>query len=174
MPSVIQPMKTDGSHLGVGILCLRNRQRTRAVDLRLLRRIAQRLLAEHFHPQHFELCVHLVAAPEMARVNETFLHHPGSTDVITFNHADPSQTERLHGELFICLDDAVAQAKQFRTTWQCELTRYLIHGLLHLRGHDDLAPAPRRAMKREENRLLRELARRFPLSDLARKQKLTR
>jgi probable rRNA maturation factor len=42
----------------------------------------------------------------------------------------------LHGELFICLDDAVKQAREFRTTWQSELTRYVIHGLLHLCGHD--------------------------------------
>ena len=72
----------------------------------------------------------------------------------------------LHGEIFICLDDAVKQAREFRTTWQGELTRYVIHGLLHLCGHDDLKPAARRKMKREENRLLRVVAKRFALSKL--------
>jgi len=78
----------------------------------------------------------------------------------------------LHGELFICVDDAVAQAREFGTTWQSEIVRYLVHGVLHLRGHDDHDPAARRKMKREENRLLRGLDRRFDLSRLARKPKV--
>ena len=75
--------------------------------------------------------------------------------------------EHVHGEIFICIDDAVKQARQFRTTWQSELVRYLIHGVLHLVGYDDLTPAGRRAMKREENRLLRMLSRQFSLRRLA-------
>ncbi len=149
-----------------GQLTLRNRQRTRSVNRPFLRRIARALLTEHFHPQHFELCVHLVAAPEMARVNQTFLQHEGSTDVITFNHADPAQTELIHGEMFICLDDAVAQARQFRTTWQAELVRYLIHGILHLHGFDDLKATARTKMKKEESRLLRAVCREFDLAQL--------
>ena len=88
--------------------------------------------------------------------------------MITFSHAAPGDS-RLHGEIFICLDDAVAQARAWRTTWQSELTRYVIHGVLHLSGYDDLAPAPRRVMKRRENALLRRAAQRFALSKLARK-----
>jgi probable rRNA maturation factor len=34
------------------------------------------------------------------------------------------------------VDDAIAQAKEFRTTWQSEVVRYLVHGVLHLLGHD--------------------------------------
>jgi probable rRNA maturation factor len=60
------------------------------------------------------------------------------------------------------------QAREFRTTWQGELARYVIHGLLHLCGHDDLSPKPRRKMKREENRLLRAVSKQFLLSRLAR------
>jgi rRNA maturation RNase YbeY len=100
-------------------------------------------------------------------VNWDFLQHEGSTDVITFDHSESQDgTADLHGELFICLDDAVKQAREFRTTWTQELTRYVVHGVLHLRGHDDLAAGPRRKMKREENRLVRGLAANFPLSAL--------
>src|SRR5207247_2566402 len=121
-------------------VCLRNRQRTRPVDLRLLRRIALGLLREHLRAADFELCLHLVAAPEMARLNEQFLGHQGSTDVLTFNYSasdtqnprpqtpDP-RSQPLRGELFLCLDDAVGQARRFRTTWQGELVRYLVHGV---------------------------------------------
>jgi probable rRNA maturation factor len=75
--------------------------------------------------------------------------------------------------MFICIDDAMAQARQFRTSWQSELARYIIHGILHLRGFDDIRAADRRKMKREENRLLRETSRLFPLSKLAGNPKLT-
>jgi len=44
--------------------------------------------------------------------------------------------------------------------------RYVVHGLLHLRGYDDRQPAARRQMKREEDRLLTQLARRFPFRRL--------
>ncbi len=75
--------------------------------------------------------------------------------------------KQLHGEIFICIEDAVRQAREFRTTWQSELVRYLIHGVLHLIGYDDLTAADRHVMKREENRLLRTLSRQFSFRDLA-------
>jgi probable rRNA maturation factor len=155
-----------------GVLWLRNRQRTRRLDLRLLRRIACHLLTQHFGPKQFELGLHLVGTAEMAKLNERFLRHAGPTDVLTFNNGEPNQRNLLLGEVFICLDEAVAQGRRFRTTWQSELARYLIHGLLHLRGHDDSQPAARRKMKREENRLLREVARQFPLRRLQKPKKL--
>jgi len=117
----------------------------------------------------YELGFHFVEAPEMARVNEQFLQHHGSTDVITFDHG--STAERLHGEIFISIPDAVKQAREFRTTWQSEVVRYIVHGLLHLRGYDDLKPANRREMKREENRLLRKVSSSFTLGRIARARK---
>ena len=155
------------------LLGLRNRQRVRAVDTRLLRRIARWALEEQFHAANYELGLHLVTAAEMARVNETFLNHEGSTDVITFDHRETVGRGRnsgnvFHGEIFLCLDDAVAQARQFDTAWQSELARYLLHGLLHLHGFDDRTPNARRRMKREENQLLRLAQRQFPIRRLAR------
>jgi probable rRNA maturation factor len=144
-------------------LVLRNRQRLRRVNISLLRRIVRSLLDELSGVESCELCVHLVAESEMVRLNETFLRHAGSTDVITFDHGGPSK----HGEIFVCVAEAIRQARRFRTTWQAELVRYVVHGLLHLCGFDDRQPALRCKMKREENRLLRLMAVRFPLSRLA-------
>ena len=45
-------------------------------------------------------------------------------------------------------------ARKYKTSWAKEVARYLIHGILHLRGYDDSAPELRRTMKREENRLM--------------------
>jgi probable rRNA maturation factor len=68
--------------------------------------------------------------------------------------------------LFISVPDAVGQAAVYGTTPSLELLRYVVHGVLHLRGYDDLEPGLRRVMKREENRLVRRLSERFPVDGL--------
>lgn len=160
-------------------IVITNRQRTKTINSRLLRQIVGALFAE-LEITQAELGIRLVSTKEMAKVNWNFLRHEGSTDVITFDHdencgqplartlAPPS----LHGELFICVDDAVSQAQNFKTTWQSEVVRYVVHGVLHLLGHDDLKTDLRRKMKREENRLVRRLAGRFALAQLSRTAKL--
>jgi len=158
-------------------LTIQNRQRTSAIDSRHLRKIIAILLKDFLEFSEVELGITLVAAPEMTRLNETFLKHQGSTDVITFDHRESGTGDlelpfKLHGEIFVCVDEAIVQARRFRTTWQSEVVRYVVHGVLHLLGHQDHRAADRRAMKREENRLLGLLAERFPLSRLARKTKL--
>ena len=149
-------------------LVIINRQRTKKINPRLLKQIVEALFVE-LEISEAELGINLVGAKEMARVNWQFLRHEGSTDVITFNHSEigiRNSELQLHGELFVCLDDAVAQAKEFKTHWQAEVVRYIIHGVLHLLGYDDLKPALRRKMKREENRLVRWLAGKFSFAQL--------
>jgi len=171
---------TTGSQLGEiqrFTLRLANRQRACRVDLRLLRRVAGTLLTERLPVQGCDLGVHLVAALEMTRLNETFVHHAGPTDVITFDYLPPASRQaprpfQLHADIFICVDEALVQARRFRTAWQSEVVRYLIHGLLHLLGYDDRTRANRGKMKRAEDRLLREMAARFPLSQFRRKPRI--
>ena len=150
-------------------LFIRNRQRAVSVDVRYLRRLTRALLQTALPDAAFDLGIYLVRAPEMARLNETHLQHEGSTDVITFDYAEPKGKVSgvLHGEIFVCIDEALAQAPRFRTTWQSELVRYVIHGILHLRGFGDVRPADRRKMKREESRWLKEIGRSFPLRKLS-------
>jgi probable rRNA maturation factor len=154
-----------------GSLLIQNRQRAISLNTRLLRAITLSLLTDLLELKDFELAICIVSAPEMARLNETFLQHSGSTDVITFDYSE-NPSSALHGEIFICIDDARAQAREFRTSWQSEITRYVIHGILHLRGFDDLRPAARRKMKVEENRLLKKIGVLFPLRKLGGSPKL--
>jgi probable rRNA maturation factor len=156
------------------VLALRNRQTARALHTPLLRRIICHLLQDEFAIAEYELCFHLVDAQEMARINERFLNHPGSTDVITFDHAEQASKSSMHGEIFISVPDTVKHARDFGTTWPSEVARYVIHGLLHLRGYDDLRRDQRREMKREENRLLRAVQSKFAHRKLARKRNAKR
>ena len=150
-------------------IVIANRQRTRPVNVRRLKMIVAALFDE-LQIQGGELGINLVGAREMTLVNETFLKHRGSTDVITFDHADAGHLgppPALHGELFVCVDEAIVQARRFRTGWEPEVIRYIVHGILHLRGHDDREAGRRRKMKREENRLVRWLAGKFSLAQIA-------
>jgi probable rRNA maturation factor len=149
---------------------IHNRQRVRAVNKNYLRRIALALLTERPQIEQADLGIYLVAEMEMTRLNEMFLRHQGSTDVVTFDYSDFRR--QLHGEIFICVNEAVVQARTFQTSWQSEIVRYLVHGVLHLLGHGDLRGDARRKMKREEDRLLRRLSRRFSLAQLARRTRL--
>jgi probable rRNA maturation factor len=84
----------------------------------------------------------------MSRVHRDFLGEPGPTDAITFPY----------GEVLVCATVAAARAKEFGNTPTRELALYAIHGLLHLAGHDDTAPAPARRMKTAQERILRTAA----------------
>ena len=169
-------------------LTLRSRQHLRRVDVRLLREIVRALLQVMWPDGSFDLAIYLVSAPEVTRLNETFLRHKGSTDVITFDYAEevgqasrlsnvsarerPAEDRRdacptlLHGEIFICLDEAVLQARRFHATWQSEVVRYAVHGVLHLLGYDDRDARARRRMKKAEDALVGHLARRFDFKRL--------
>ncbi|HXP59740.1 MAG TPA: rRNA maturation RNase YbeY [Dongiaceae bacterium] len=160
-------------------LTLHNRQRARRLDLPLTRRITTTLLRGLMELNDFDLCLSLVGTAEMARLNERFRHQAGSTDVLSFDylekpaprggplpHGAADSSPGLHGEIVVCVDEAAAQARRFRTTWQSELVRYIVHGILHLRGFDDRRPDQRRKMKRAEDHLLRQLADRFDLTRL--------
>jgi rRNA maturation RNase YbeY len=145
-----------------------NRQRTRKLNGPLLSQITESALAKLPHVNRWDLTYYFVSAKRMAEINETHLGHAGATDVITLDYSDANASGYIVGEIFICVEIAVLQAREFRTTWQSEVVRYIVHALLHLCGHDDLKPAARRKMKTVENRLVRRLGRQFRFAALAR------
>ena len=158
-------------------LVIANRQRTKKINTRRLKEIARGLLSE-LNIKKAELGIHLIGEREMAIMNENFLGHKGATDIITFDHLEKWKAQSgkpidIHGELFICVVVAVTQAKEFKSSWQAEVARYVVHGVLHLLGYDDLEPDLRRQMKREENRIVQKLAEKFSLAELSNPVKIS-
>jgi len=125
---------------------IRNRQRAYPVNLTLLRQLTRQVAADFQ-----SLSIVLVSDSAMARFNQQYHATAGTTDVLSFGYGDG------HGELIISVPRAIAQARQYRTTPSRELTLYVVHGILHLRGYDDLQPAPRRRMRAAECQWLRKL-----------------
>lgn len=110
----------------------------------------------------YEIGIYGVDLPRIIELNEGYLGHCGATDVITFDYGKPvgapPNAAWVRGDIFICLDEAVRQGRRYRVSRKRELARYVIHGLLHLAGFDDLDPGSRRWMKSWEDRLLRTVA----------------
>ena len=72
---------------------------------------------------------------DIRSINNKFLRHNYSTDIITFQYEKEKQ--KIDGELLISLDTVKENAKFFRTGYKNELKRVLIHGCLHLAGYND-------------------------------------
>ena len=87
-------------------------------------------------------------------VNRRFLGHDYYTDVITFDYSSPG---RIAGDIFISLDTVRSNAEERGLTFDNELCRILIHGILHLTGQADKTRETRAEMTRKENLALAKL-----------------
>jgi rRNA maturation RNase YbeY len=88
---------------------------------------------------------------KILEVNREFLQHDYYTDIITFDYTEGN---RISGDLFISLDTVRTNAEDVGTTYEEELHRVIIHGILHLCGINDKGPGEREIMEAEENRAL--------------------
>lgn len=103
-----------------------------------------------------EISVAFLTDEALAALHSEFLDDPAPTDVITFSFPRPSALEPA-GEICISADAALRQAAGRpggTRAFSAELALYLVHGWLHLAGHDDRTPAARKAMRRAEARAL--------------------
>lgn len=91
--------------------------------------------------------VALVDDDVSAQVHQQFMGVEGATDVITFEH----------GEIVIGVEVAQRQALEYSEPEARELLRYVIHGLLHLAGHEDEKDEDRKVMEAVQERLVARL-----------------
>jgi probable rRNA maturation factor len=93
------------------------------------------------------LDVALVDDPTSAQVHADFMGLDDPTDVITFHH----------GEIVIGAEVALRQANDYQEPLGREILRYLVHGVLHLAGHEDIEPAERALMEAHQEEIVRRL-----------------
>ena len=98
-----------------------------------------------------EISLAFVDDPTIHRLNMRFLQHDEPTDVLSFPLSEP-KSKKLCGELVIGAEVALAQATERGHDVQAELTLYVIHGLLHLCGHDDHDDDDEAQLMRERER----------------------
>ena len=88
---------------------------------------------------------------KILEVNREYLGHDYYTDVITFDYDDD---DIVSGDIVISLDTVRSNAALFGKTYEDELNRVIIHGILHLCGINDKGPGEREIMEAAENRAL--------------------
>lgn len=81
-------------------------------------------------------------------VNQKYLGHDYFTDIITFDYCEG---DRLSGDLFISIDSVRENALEYGSTFEEELNRVMVHGVLHLIGYDDHTEDDITMMRKKEN-----------------------
>lgn len=84
-------------------------------------------------------------------INKKFLQHNYYTDIITFDYCEGN---RLSGDLFISVDSVRLNAAEYGSSFEDELNRVIVHGLLHLMGYDDHSDEDITQMRAKENACL--------------------
>ena len=88
---------------------------------------------------------------KILEVNREYLGHDYYTDIITFDY---DEGDRINGDLVISLDTVETNARQFGKSYDDELHRVIIHGILHLCGINDKGPGEREVMEAAEDKAL--------------------
>ncbi len=88
---------------------------------------------------------------KILEVNREYLGHDYYTDVITFDY---DEDDVVSGDVVISLDTVASNAHLFNKTYEDELYRVIIHGILHLCGINDKGPGEREQMEAAENKAL--------------------
>lgn len=88
---------------------------------------------------------------KILEVNREYLGHDYYTDVITFDY---DEDDTVSGDIVISLDTVRSNAQLFGKTYEDELYRVIIHGILHLCGINDKGPGEREIMEAAENKAL--------------------
>ncbi len=88
---------------------------------------------------------------KILEVNNEYLGHDYYTDIITFDY---DEADVLNGDLVISLDTVRTNAELFKKSYEDELNRVIIHGILHLCGINDKGPGEREIMEENENKAL--------------------
>lgn len=131
---------TDFSEDGLSLL---RRQAMEALPLCLRARGSEAPLLGELE----EVEINLINDEAIAVIHGEFMDDPTPTDVITFHH----------GEIFVSVETAAREAPHHGNSVAEEILLYIIHGLLHLNGHTDLAEAERNRMTREQETILRTI-----------------
>lgn len=107
-----------------------------------------RAVAAHYGKKVGEVAYIFCDDAKILEVNRQYLQHDYYTDIITFDYCEGNT---LHGDIFVSLDTVRSNAAEFGATFDNELHRILIHGILHLCGQADKTPEARAEMTRKEN-----------------------
>lgn len=89
---------------------------------------------------------------ELLEINIKHLNHNTLTDIITFDY---TEGKTINSDIFISIERVTENAKKFQVSFEEELHRVMIHGVLHLCGYKDKTKADAELMRKKENGALK-------------------
>lgn len=98
----------------------------------------------------------------LLNINRQYLSHDYYTDVITFDY---DENNIVSGDIFISVDTVKSNSEQYSVSYNCELYRVIIHGVLHLCGLKDKTPEDAKIMREAEEKSLQILRSQFSIDD---------
>lgn len=90
----------------------------------------------------------------LLEINKKYLNHIYHTDVITFNYNDGNA---ISGDIFVSIEQVRLNCKEQKETFESELRRVMIHGVLHLLDYDDVTKESKKEMRIKEDWALKIL-----------------
>lgn len=130
-------------------------------DLPINRRMIRSLIKASLQLEEVkcdEVSVHFVDEKTICELHREYFNDPSPTDCISFPIDGPEECiYRILGEVFVCPATAVGYALKKKANPLDELALYVIHGLLHLIGYDDIQPKDRAKMRLAEKRHLKNI-----------------
>ncbi|MCI0360482.1 MAG: rRNA maturation RNase YbeY [Planctomycetaceae bacterium] len=131
------------------IIDIADEQSIHAIDHARLKR-AVRSVLEAAGIRAAEISIAIVDDARMHALNRQYLAHDYPTDVLSFVWDRDESVFSLDGEIIVSADYAAREATRYEWTTDDELLLYVIHGSLHLVGHDDKTPEGQAAMRAAE------------------------
>ncbi len=104
-----------------------------------------------------EVAIYLVSTATICELHQQHFNDPSPTDCISFPIEDEAGPYHMLGDVFVCPETAMTYATEHDKNPYEETTLYIVHGLLHLMGYDDIDPVDRKAMRTAERRHLSHL-----------------
>ena len=132
------------------VVTVTNAQREAPVGVGRMAQLARRAVRWLHIRTHGTLAITFINDRRMRTLNKRFLRHDRPTDVLSFRY----DGEPIVGEVLIAPRAAQRYAKTHGLSYLEELSRYVVHGLLHWLGHEDRTKTQQRNMRMMEDRLL--------------------
>jgi len=128
-----------------------NQQQDLSIDEKSVQNLVRFMLVE-LKIKCDEICIHFTDKDSISNLHKIYFNDPTPTDCITFPIDETAQDSlyRILGEVFVCPKVAIEYANEHNIDPYLETALYVIHGILHLLGYDDIEEKDRQIMRKKE------------------------
>jgi probable rRNA maturation factor len=142
-------------------ILLVNNQKKYRINMKRLKALSREALRVLCLQEDLSLSINLVGKPDIKSLNKKYFKKPFTTDVIALGYSAKKHAYGLRnldysylGDIIICPDIAMQNARKYGVGFDREMALYVIHGMLHLLGFSDRGAAKRKKMQEKQEEVL--------------------